>query len=109
MQQRRVLRAHYNLGSAKSSLSVSEYLGVTFQCAAVCVAGPEDSSDRNAPSVHLPFVRCCMVYCKRVCVCVRAYVRACVCFPDTSSLFARLDVLGRVGRGVRGRACTGRR
>ena len=28
MQQRLVLRAHYNLGSAKSSLSISEHLGV---------------------------------------------------------------------------------
>ena len=48
-------------------------------------------------------------YTASVCVCVCAYVRACVCFPDTSSVFARLDMLGRVGRGVHGRACTGRR
>ena len=34
-------------------------------CAAVCAAGPEDSSDSNAPSVHALFVRYCVVYYER--------------------------------------------
>ena len=41
------------------------YVGVC--CAAVCVTGPEGSSNSNAPSVHSLFVRYCLVY-YNVCV-----------------------------------------
>ena len=40
-------------------------------CAAVCVAGPKDSSDSNAPSVRSLFARYCVVCYQCVCVVVQ--------------------------------------